>query len=32
MQASYLVILIATSLGMGGLSFYLVAKLLAGQR
>jgi hypothetical protein len=32
MQASYLIILVATLLGCGALSFFIVAKLFAGQR
>ena len=32
METTYLVILILTFLGIGALSFYIVAKLFAGQR
>jgi hypothetical protein len=32
MEATYLVILIVTFLGIGALSLYVIAKLFAGQR
>jgi hypothetical protein len=32
MEATYLVILVATFIAIGALSFYIVAKLFAGQR
>lgn len=32
MEATYLVILVVTFLGIGALSLYVIAKLFAGQR